>query len=159
MPIPAGYVQQQSGYWSRLSDQAGPFMFDGTSVALVPNSGTLAPATALTTASSGNVANASAIATLAGVAGKTTYITGFEITSAGATTAAVVSATLAGLAGGTATYTYAVPAGATIAGPMLAVSFNPALPASALNTAIVLTLPALGLGNTNATVSAHGYTV
>ena len=159
MPIPAGYVQQQSGYWSRLSDQAGPFLFDGTSVALVPNSGTLAPAIAMTPSSSGHVAAAAAVATLAGVAGKTTYITGFEITGAGATAASVVSATLAGLAGGTATYTYAVPTGAMIAAPVLMVEFSPALPASALNTAIVLTLPSLGLGNTNATVVAHGYTV
>ena len=159
MPIPTGYVQQQSGYWSRLSDQAGPFLFDGTSVALVPNSGTLAPAFALTTASSGNVAAAAAIATLAGVAGKTTYITGFEVTASGAVAAAVVLATLTGLAGGTATYVYVAPAGVTTAGPMLAVEFAPPLPASALNTAIVLTLPSLGAGNTNAAVVAHGYTV
>ena len=95
----------------------------------------------------------------AAVAGKTTYITGFEVTSGGATTAALVTATVAGLLGGTASYTYGASAGALLAnGPMM-VTFNPPLPASALNTAIVVTLPALGLGNTNATVVAHGYQI
>ena len=41
----------------------------------------------------------------------------------------------------------------------MTVVFNPPLPASAVNTAIVLTLPALGLGNTNAAAVAHGYSV
>lgn len=114
---------------------------------------------AVTSNSSGTVANASAVATLAGVAGKTTYISGFEITSAGATAASVVAATLAGILGGTATYTYACLAGGTTQNPNLQVTFTPPLPASAVNTAIVLTLPALGAGNTNATVSAHGFTI
>lgn len=108
-------------------------------------------------ASSGNVANASAAATLAAAAGKTTYITGFEITSGGATAASLVSATVAGLLGGTATYTYGCVAGATAPNAPLIVSFVPPMPASAVNTAIVVTLPALGAGNTNATVTAHGY--
>jgi hypothetical protein len=111
------------------------------------------------TAASGNVANASAVATLAGVAAKTTYLTGFEITAAGATAAAVVSVTVTGLAGGTATYTFAAPAGATLIAQPLLIEFVPPLQSSAVNTAIVVTLPALGLGNTNATVNAHGYTL
>lgn len=108
-------------------------------------------------AASGNVANASAVATLAGAAGKTTYVSGITITGAGATAASVVSATLAGLIGGTATYTVAVPAGASVGFQPIVIQFYPAIPASAANTAITLTLPALGAGNTNASVSAFGF--
>lgn len=109
------------------------------------------------TNSSGNVANASAVATLAGVASKTTYITGFEITASGATAASVVSVTVTGTISGTMTYTFVAPAGATTAATPLTIPFPVAIPASAANTGIVVTLPALGAGNTNATVVAHGY--
>lgn len=106
---------------------------------------------------SGNVAAASAVATLAAAAGKTTYISGFDITSGGSTAAALVLAALSGLLGGTVSYVYGTVAGATLANPNLSVRFNPPYPASAANTAIVLTLPSLGTGNTNAIVSAYGY--
>jgi hypothetical protein len=39
----------------------------------------------------------------------------------------------------------------------LSIAFPRCIPASATNTAIVVTLPALGAGNTNATVIAWGY--
>lgn len=110
-------------------------------------------------ASSGNVANASAVATLAAAAGKTNFITGFEITSAGATAASVVLATVTGLLGGTRTYVYASVAGATAANQTLSVQFSQPLRASAVNTAIVVTLPALGAGNTNAAVNAQGWQI
>lgn len=109
------------------------------------------------TSSSGNVAAGSAVATLAGAAGKTTYITGFEITAGGATAAALVAATLGGILGGTATYIFGAPTGATVVAQPLTVSFSTPVPASAVNTAIVLTLPSLGTGNTNAAVVAHGF--
>lgn len=109
------------------------------------------------TAASGNVAAGSAVATLAAVAGKTTYITGFQITSAGSTAAAVVSATVAGVITGTMTYTYTSVAGATLANAPLTINFPAPVPASAANTAIVVTLPSLGAGNTNATVNAQGF--
>ena len=114
---------------------------------------------ALTTQSSGNVANASAIATLTGVAAKTTYITGFQVTGAGATAPAVVNVTITGLLGGTATHTYSAATGATTANTPIIVSFVPPMPASAVNTSIVVTCPALGAGNTNNTVVATGYTI
>lgn len=150
MPAPAGYSMHASGYWYKLSDQSGPYTYDGVNMVLGY------PGTIIT-ASSGNVANASAAATLGAVAGKTTYMTGFEITSGGATAAAIVSPTVTGISGGTATYTYGCVAGATVANSSLQVTFYPPLIASAANTAIVVTLPALGAGNTNATVVAHGY--
>lgn len=113
-------------------------------------------ATALSGAS-GNVANASAAATLTGAASVTTYICGFSLTSSGSTAAAVVSATVAGLIVGTQTYTYVTVAGATLANQPLNVTYTPCLAASAANTNIVVTLPALGAGNTNATTNAWGY--
>lgn len=106
---------------------------------------------------SGNVANASAVATLTGSPGLTTYLSGFELTGAGATAASVVLATVTGILGGTLTYVIAVPAGATLALTPLIVEFSPSLPASAQNTAIVVTLAALGAGNTNAAAVAHGF--
>jgi hypothetical protein len=110
-------------------------------------------------AGSGNVANASAAATLTGTATTTVYISGFEVTGAGATAASVATVTVAGLLGGTRSYTYTFPAGATVACTPLLVSFNPPLPASAVNTAIVVTCPASGAGGTNNTVVAHGFYV
>lgn len=107
--------------------------------------------------SSGNKANAIATATLAASASTVTYITGFEITAAGATAAAVVTATVTGLERGTLYYTFGVPAGAAVMATPLVVEFPLPLPASGLNVPIVVTLPALGAGNTNATVTAHGF--
>jgi hypothetical protein len=109
--------------------------------------------------SSGNVAAGSAVATLAAAAGKTTYITGFEVTGAGATAASVVSVVVAGVVTGSMTYTLSVPAGvATGVQPMM-VQFAYPIPASAVNTAITVTVPSLGSGNTNATVNAHGFQI
>lgn len=128
-----------------------------------PNSTGELPTTALpsdatsVSASSGNVTNAAAVATLAAVASKTNYLSGFQITAAGATAAACVNATVVGLLGGTRTYTFCAPAGVAVGATPLVVNFSPPLPASATNTAIVVTLPALGAGNTNAAASAQGY--
>lgn len=108
-------------------------------------------------ASSGNVANATATATLPATAGVTNFITGFSITFAGATAASVVVATVTGLLGGTMSYVIAVPAGATVGGQPVAVDLAVPHPASAPNTAITLTLPALGAGNTNAAVGIRGF--
>lgn len=115
-----------------------------------------AAATAVTS-SSGNVAAANAVATLAAAVGKTTFICGFTLTSAGSTGAAVVSPTVVGTSGGTMTHTYTSVAGATLANAPLQQNFSPCVPASAVNTAIVVTLPSLGAGNTNATAVAWGF--
>lgn len=108
-------------------------------------------------ASSGNVANASAAATLTGGAQQWTYLTGFEATFGGATAGLCVNLTVTGLLGGTATYPVCAPAGALVEGQTLLVNFIPPLQSSAVNTNIVVTLPALGAGNTNAGVVAHGF--
>lgn len=110
-------------------------------------------------ASSGNQANASAAAAIGATSAKTNYVSGIEITFAGATAATNVVATLAGLAGGTISFVCVVPAGANVAGVPIICSFDPPLPASAANTAITLTLPALGAGNTHACVNIHGWKI
>lgn len=128
-----------------------------TSFGPYPTNFTTGAAATPITASSGNVAAATATATLAAAAGKTTYICGFSITSAGSTAAAVVSPTITNVITGTMTFTYASVAGATLANQPLIVPFNPCVPANAANTTIPVALPSLGAGNTNATVSAWGY--
>jgi hypothetical protein len=107
--------------------------------------------------SSGNVAAAAAVATLPAAAGKTTYLSHATITGAGATGASVVTAAITGLKGGTMSYSVPVPAGVAVGITPLNLTFDPPLPASAVNTAIVVTLPSLGAGNTNAAVSASGF--
>ena len=108
-------------------------------------------------AASGNVANASAVATLAAAAAKFTYITGFQITGGGATAGSLILVTVTGCAGGTLTFVFAVPAGAVMGAVPLDVQFPKPLKSAAANTAIVVTAPAFGLGNTNAAAVAHGY--
>lgn len=111
------------------------------------------------TGGSGNVANASAVATLAaGGAGVTTWISGFTVTAAGATAAANVQVTVAGLLGGSRVYVFTFPAGAAVAAQPLNVQFPAPLPASAVNTAITVTVPAAGAGNTHTAVVATGFT-
>jgi hypothetical protein len=107
--------------------------------------------------SSGNVANASAVATIAGGAQSWTYLTGFEATFAGATAGQCVNLTITGTLGGTLTYPVCSPTGVTVQGYPFGFEFIPPLQSAAVNTSIVVTLPALGAGNTNAAVTAHGY--
>lgn len=109
------------------------------------------------TGASGNVAAATATATLAAHATKSTYITGFEITGGGATAASVIGPTVTGVVTGTLTYTLGVVAGATLGNAPLIVTFCPAIPSSAVNTAIAVVVPSLGAGSTRSTVVAHGY--
>lgn len=137
---------------------ASPLAVTAPSPLQVTDTGTQYPvgATPLV-ASSGNVANAVAAASLVGGATTTVHITGFEITGAGATGALVVTVNLSGVLGGPHAYTYVFEAGAAVANKPLIVAFDPPLPASAVNTQITVTCPAGGAGNTNNTVVAHGY--
>jgi hypothetical protein len=108
-------------------------------------------------ASSGNLANATATATLAGVSNLTNWITGFEITNGGATSANCVTATVTGLVGGTESYTVCAPAGPGVAATPLLVQYTSPVPAAGPGVSIAVSLPALGAGNTNTTVNLHGY--
>lgn len=146
--LSGGYVRDPD---ERLIVVQGAYGGTGTNTAGVP-----AGATPIT-ASSANVANASAVATLAAAAGKFTYITGFQLTASGATAGLAVTATVAGLVTGTLNFTFVFPAGAAVAALPLLVSFPEPIPSSAVNTAVVVTLPAGGAGNTNATAAAQGF--
>ena len=99
-------------------------------------------------------------ASLPAVAGRTNYLEGFDVTGGGATAAAVIEISVTGLAAGTLKYEMNVLAGVT--GPMNAqggvfIRFPEPLPASGLNTAITVTVPSFGAGNTNASVVAYGF--
>lgn len=108
-------------------------------------------------ASSGNVADAAAVATFPAVANKTNYVTGITVNSTGATGSASVIATLVGALSGTLSFAYKTTSGAANLDTPMQLNFDPPIPASAVNTAMVLTLPALGAGNTHATVNMTGY--
>jgi hypothetical protein len=107
--------------------------------------------------------NAAALPT---AAGKVTYITGFDLTGGGATAASVIEVTVTGLstnAGTTLKFEVAIAAGVTApafstTGPYTySIRFPVPLPASALNSAITVTAPSYGAGNTNASVLAYGF--
>jgi hypothetical protein len=108
-------------------------------------------------ASSGNVANAVATATLTGAGNLTNWVTGFEITNGGATAGNCVTATVTGLVGGTESYTVCAPTGAAVAATPLLVQYTSPVPASGPGVPISVSVPALGAGNTNTTVNLHGY--
>lgn len=108
-------------------------------------------------AASGNVAAATATATLTHDGTLLTYLSGFEATAGGATAAAVVSLTVTGLLGGTLTYTFGAPLGAGVPATPLVVEFDPPLQAASASTDVVVSMPSLGTGNTNASIVAHGF--
>lgn len=130
-----------------------PFTFSSQ----YPTNATTTVATPLA-ATSGNVAAAVATATLSSAAGKTTYITGFQIAGSGATIGTVVNCTVTNIVGSvTLNYPYAAIAGALLMNTPIIVNFNPAVPAIGPATSIVVSCPSLGTGNTNNTVNAFGY--
>jgi len=108
-------------------------------------------------ASSGVVANAAAAASIAAVAGKTGYLSGFQCSALGATALANVTVTVVGAAGGTMSYKFQFPAGVTVLAAPLNVVFSPPIAASAPTTAITVTLPAGGAGNTDAITNVQGF--
>lgn len=121
--------------------------------ALVVTQGSQYPsgATAITASTTGTTG--ATTATLAGTSGKTTYISGFTITS-DATAALAGTATVTGTITGTLNFIQNV-GGATAAG-ILTQAFNPAIPASATNTGIAVNSVAAGTGG-NTAVTAWGY--
>jgi hypothetical protein len=119
------------------------------------------PGAVASTATSGLVSNASAVATLTGVASRTMYITGFQCTPGSATAAAAVSIVVSGLITGSNTMTaYATNATTFVPAPVPTVVTYPVpVPASAANTSIVVTMGAVGAGGTTAVCNAQGFTL
>src|SRR4051812_43674046 len=95
-------------------------------------------------ASSGNVAAATCTWTIAAHLVKLNYLSGFIVTASGATAGLPVSVTVTGLVGGTQTYTFTAPAGVLVGAAPLVVSLPVPLPTTAVNTAIVVSMPTLG---------------
>lgn len=83
------------------------------------------------------------VGTLAGTAGRTTYICGFDVSAIGGT-AAVGPIVIAGLNGGSLTYQGSSSA---TGGIVVREVFNPCIPASAVNTAITTTTTAASGAN------------
>jgi len=113
------------------------------------------PGTAIT--ASATAAAAASNATLAAVAAKTTYITGFTVSGGGATLASIIAVTVTGTITGTLTYYLGVPAGVLVGASALVVPFTTPVPASAVNTAIVVNVPSFGAGSTNQSAVATGF--
>lgn len=138
-----------------------PLQFTPSASGATVTSGRLTPVAF----SSGNVAAASAVATLPATAGLTTYIEGFDLMGLGATGTSEIAVTVTGLQTqtGTLTFNVNIPAGATTqinaASPNGCYSFRfpSPIPASAPNTAIVVTAPTFGAGNLQACVTAYGF--
>lgn len=120
----------------------------GTALAISPVPG----ATQVVGAGTGTTA--ATTATLAGAAGKTTFICGFTIT-AGATAAANGAATVATLIGAV-TFTYNQAVGTATAPVKTTETFSPCVPANATNTAITVTSAAAGTAGVT-DVNAWGF--
>ena len=116
-------------------------------------------ATEIVSSSSGNVANAPAIAGVAlglGAGPALGWIRKFRVTGAGATAAGVITITVTNLKYGTLYFNLAIPAGVLV--PVdFEHEFPNALPAADVALVITVTVPAFGAGNTNACVVAEGY--
>jgi hypothetical protein len=92
-------------------------------------------------------------ATLAGASGQWTYICGFTITSGGTTTALAVNVTVTGIPT-TMNFAYIFVSSGQGA---LGIAFPACISSSAVNTSIVVTVPAGGAGTAAVAVSAWGY--
>lgn len=113
-----------------------------------PQGAQVLPITATATGTTGAIA-----ATLTGAAGKFTYVCGFILSTAGTTAATLGNATVTGTVSGTMNFTYAFVSSGQ---GMLGVAFPGCIVSSAVNTNIVVNLPAGGAGTT-AAISAWGY--
>lgn len=113
------------------------------------------------TATSGTVSNAAAVATLTGVASRTMYITGYDCHAGAATAAGRLSIVVSGTISGSMTNSAFVTNGTTfVPAPFpTIVSYNPPIPASAPNTSIVVTMQASGAGGASASCNAYGFTL
>jgi hypothetical protein len=111
-----------------------------------------APCTAVTASATGTIA--AVTATLPAAASKTTYICSLSI-AASASAAASVPATVTGTVSGSLNYNQPVTAISAVGVPLI-VSYSPCVPASAVNTPIVVNAGAAGTGGVTA-VTATGY--
>lgn len=96
--------------------------------------------------------------TLVSAAGQTVYVQGIVVTGAGATAGSVITVTTTNFAlGNNPSFKIVVPTGATTSITPLVLMFNPPIPASAVNTNVVVSVPSFGAGNTDASLFVWGY--
>lgn len=106
-------------------------------------------------ATSGSVANAVATATIPAIAGKRFHVEGYEVSGTGSTALTTVVATLTGLAVTKTEYVTSV-LGAVAKNADIARQYPSGL-VGVVNTAIVLSCPALGSGNLRNCSTIWGY--
>lgn len=101
--------------------------------------------------------------TFAARVGWRNYLQHITCTGGGATAGSNIVAAITGLdVDGVATqpsFILSPPTGATVGMPRFDVAYDPPLPATAANTAIVLTVPSFGAGNTHAMCSMTGFQI
>ena len=106
------------------------------------------------TGSAAVAVNNSNTATLPAISSKTNYITGFSVTTQGGSAAAAGAVTVTGVITGTLTFE----AGSAANNPVqMFVTFPSPIPASAVNTAIAVVVPALGANTGAAACTIYGY--
>lgn len=118
------------------------------------------PARAVEVHATATGANSAMAATMPAVPGWINVLVGYDITGAGATAASVLSVTTTGLAVELA-QKLVVPAGVTTNAANTSWTVRPPFgrKASAVNTAVVVNVPAFGAGNTAAAINIYGYRV
>lgn len=118
-----------------------------------PYPGSSIPVTAHGTGTTGAVT-----ATLPAIPGYNTFVCGFSVSPGSAATAITLTETLSGILGGSMTWAVGAPVTAVgTTGTTLTQNFNPCIPASASNTAIVITSSALGTSGVNNDAQIWGY--
>lgn len=115
-----------------------------------PTTGGGFPTAATAIQGNGSGTTGAVVGTLAGAASKTTYLCDLDVSAAG--TGSIGPVTVAGLLGGSKVFQLPVTAG----GAPFSKSFNPCLPASAVNTAITITTTADGTA-TAVNVNSSGF--
>lgn len=147
--------QDDTGAIRRFRDMGDGTWAEVTSPAAGAAGAASYPAGATPVAGAQFGANAAQTVTFAAVAGKTNYLTGVQVSGGGATAAGLVQLTVTGALGGTVTYVVNVPTVGGRVGEIL--TFNPPLPASGPNVALVVALAAFGAGNGAQALSAQGF--
>ena len=97
---------------------------------------------------------------MAGVSGKTNYLTSIKIDYLGATAASVIVGQVSGgslISGGARAFPIPVPIGATLAPAPIIIQFDPPLVALATNATITFTVPSFGSGAGVANCTMTGY--
>ncbi len=97
------------------------------------------------------------VPSIPGVAGKMTYITGFDITGGGAASQTVVTVTLSGLAVNPAFAVSVVALGPSVPMVPIVKVFPQPIPASTMGGTVGISLPSFGAGNIAAAVNLYGF--